>query len=343
MFDDSQKNCHYLQNSGINCYLMETKYNVNNRENLKTVKDFKDIYNVVCKMEKERLPKVHVILDTDINNEADDQFALSYLLNSNDRVILDAVTLAPYSHSITKVEESQELNYNVAKDIFKLCDEEYDEKIYKGSKGYISNGYNETSPAVEKIIEIANRNELTYILAIGAITNIALAIKKCPDIVGKIKVIWLGGNSLICEDNREYNFYQDIEANRIVFYSKVDLTIVPVKNLSDGFITSIYELEYYFDVSKGLGKYLYDRFKNDGLHGLTKRRPIFDMVAASYLVNPYNFETTKVKCPLITDDLKYEESDFNHSINFVTSFKSHVVNEIFDDMVNKIGDRNENR
>ena len=49
-------------------------------------------------------------------------------------------------------------------------------------------------------------------MAIGAITNIAIAIKKEPRIIDKIEVIWLGGNELGYKDNLEYNFRQDIEA-----------------------------------------------------------------------------------------------------------------------------------
>ena len=49
--------------------------------------------------------------------------------------------------------------------------------MFKGSTDYIGNGYNEENDAVNKIIETANKNDKTYILAIGAITNVAIAIK----------------------------------------------------------------------------------------------------------------------------------------------------------------------
>lgn len=96
---------------------------------------------------------------------------------------------------------------------------------------YIQNGYNDNNESVNKIIEVALKNKKTYIMAIGAITNVALAIKKEPKIIDKIEVIWLGGNELGYEDNLEYNFRQDVEAVRIVFESKVKLTILPCKNV----------------------------------------------------------------------------------------------------------------
>ena len=89
--------------------------------------------------------------------------------------------------------------------------------MFKGSTDYTENGYNEENDAVNKIIEIANKNDKTYILAIGAITNVAIAIKKEPKIVDKVEVIWLGGHSFLSKDNREFNFKQDIPAVRTIF------------------------------------------------------------------------------------------------------------------------------
>ena len=42
--------------------------------------------------------KINVILDTDPYNECDDQFALAYLLKSQERFNIEAITVAPYHH-----------------------------------------------------------------------------------------------------------------------------------------------------------------------------------------------------------------------------------------------------
>ena len=57
----------------------------------------------------------NVILDTDSYNECDDQFALSYLIKSQ-----NLITVAPYSHTtrVQKVSDGQELSYN---EILKIC------------------------------------------------------------------------------------------------------------------------------------------------------------------------------------------------------------------------------
>ena len=332
MFDDVISNCEKLLASGINCYLMETEYNVKNKGNLKSVKNWQDLYNVICCMNN----KIHVILDTDTNNEADDQFALSYLLKSTDKVIIDAVTIAPYSfrkNNSNTIAEGIELSYNVAKEVFYLCDKNSDGLIFKGATDYLINGYDEYNDAVDKIISSARKNQFTYILAIGCPTNVALAIKKAPDIIGKIKIVFLGGHSFLIKDNDEFNFRQDIEANRVLFYSGVDLVVIPCKNVASNLVTSVYELANELNINSGLGKFLYDRFYNDGRHGITRRRTIWDIAVVGYIINPSWFDVNSVKCPLINDDLSYSDKTLNHEITFVTNID---VNNLYSDLFNKL-------
>lgn len=47
-------------------------------------------------MNIDNVNKYNVILDTDTYNEADDQFALSYLLKSKEIFNIDAITIAPF-------------------------------------------------------------------------------------------------------------------------------------------------------------------------------------------------------------------------------------------------------
>ena len=70
-----------------------------------------DIDNVISNYKGK---KVNVILDTDTYNECDDQFALSYLIKSKDLFNIEAITVAPYSHTKrnVKVKDGQELSYN---------------------------------------------------------------------------------------------------------------------------------------------------------------------------------------------------------------------------------------
>ena len=105
--------------------------------------------------------KINVILDTDTYNECDDQFALSYLIKSQDKFNIEAITVAPYSHKNRNisVKEGQELSYNEILKICKWLNFDTTNKVFKGSMGYLQNGYTENNPAVNKIIDVALKNK----------------------------------------------------------------------------------------------------------------------------------------------------------------------------------------
>lgn len=332
MIDDSVSICSDCVENGITTILMDTPYN--RYSNIQRVKSWKEFYRYVLNYKKD---KINIILDTDTYNECDDQFALSYLIKSKDLFNIEAITVAPYSHTKrdVKVRDGQELSYN---EILKICNWlnfDTDNKVFKGSMDYIQNGYDEKNDAVNKIIEIALKNNKTYILGIGAITNIALAIKKEPKIVNKIEIIWLGGNELGYEDNLEYNFRQDVEAVKIVFESKVKLTILPCRNIVSELRIDINTLKKYLENKSELCNYLIERFYNDGYHGIHESRVIWDIAVIAYMINKNWFETKQLSCPNIRKDTSYEVTDNRHNITFVTKL---VRNKIYEDLFNKLGE-----
>ena len=170
MIDDSARICRECFQKNITTLIKDKPSNRDETE-IARVHNWKEIYEFITNYKKE---KVNVILDTDTYNECDDQFALAYLLKNQDKFNIEAITVAPYSHSNRKetIGETTEKSY---KEILKICNWlnfETKNKVFKGSTDYICNGYNENNDAVNKIIEIATKNKKTYILAIGAITNI---------------------------------------------------------------------------------------------------------------------------------------------------------------------------
>lgn len=332
MIDDSVRICNDCIENGITTVLMDTPYNKSS--NIQRVKSWEEFYRYVSNYKKD---KINIILDTDTYNECDDQFALSYLIKSQDIFNIEAITVAPYSHTKrdVKVRDSQELSYN---EILKICNWlnfDTDNKVFKGSVDYIQNGYDEKNVAVNKIIEIALKNNKTYILGIGAITNIALAIKKEPKIVNKIEIIWLGGNELGYKDNLEYNFRQDVEAVKIVFESKVKLTILPCKNVVSELRIDINTLRKHLENKSDLCNYLIERFYNDGYHGVQESRVIWDISVIAYMINKNWFETEQISYPNIRKDTSYEVTDNRHNIIFVTKLDR---NKIYDDLFKKLGE-----
>ena len=336
MFDDSRINCRQLLESGVNCYLMATNYNMRNLDGLKVVKNWDELYEVVNKMEKKK-----VILDTDMYNEIDDQFALTYLMKSLDVFDLQAITIAPfyksgYASTLT-IEEGTEKSYETTLKLLDMLKKpEYKSLVYKGATKYMSDS-EDTNDAVNKIIEIATKNEKTIILAIGAITNVALAIKKSPEIINKIKVVWLGGNTFLTKDNSEFNFRQDIKAVQTVFNSKVELVVIPCRNVAANLATTIYELEHYLSKDTKLNKYLKDifikckkSFIKEPKDEIGASKTLWDLSAIAYEINADWFKSEMISAPKVLDNGLYELTTNKHGIIFVNDlYRNKIYQDFF--------------
>lgn len=333
MIDDSIRICNDCIEGNITTLLMDTLYN--RQAEIPRVHNWKEIYDFISNYKKE---KANVILDTDTYNECDDQFALAYMLKSQDIFNIEAITVAPYSRNTPNVSvtEGQNLSYNEIIKICKWLNFDTNNKVFKGSTDYMVNGYEESNDAVNKIIEIALKNNKTYIMAIGAITNVALAIKKEPKIIDRIEVVWLGGHSFLQKDNLEFNFRQDITAVKTVFDSKVKLTVIPCKNVASNLRTSVYELNHFLKDKSELCNYLINRFFNDGYHGIRERRVIWDISVIAYLINRSWFQTDKISCPIINEDTSYTKTNDRHKITMVNYLD---VDKIYTNLFNKLGDK----
>lgn len=345
MFDDDIGNCIRLKKKNVRFCMMCTKLNYEHRGSLPCVRNFKELYEKVNEMTEKR----KVILDTDMYNEVDDQFALTYIMKSLQNIDLEAITIAPFSKSgyaeDVSIEEGIERSYQTTLKILKMINkEDYIPKVYKGATKYFKDNPNDNE-AINKIIEIANKNEKTTILGIGAITNIAMAIKKDPTIIPKIEVIWLGGNSFLSHQNREFNFIQEIEGIRLVYNSKVKLTIIPCRNVSSHLTTTKYELEHYIGDTE-IGKYLIDTMvnckkgyyqKESDTYGSSKT--LWDLAAIAYIINKDWFTIEHISCPNILDDGRYEMTKNRHEVTFVNDLsRNKIFNDYFKKMRNEYED-----
>ena len=334
MIEDDIKNCEDIEYNGVKCLIMDTRYN-KEETRFERVKNWHEIYLKISEryLKKEN-NRINVILDTDTYNECDDQFAISYLIKSQNRFNIEAITIAPYhDDNDISIDEGLEKSYQEVIKICKWLNFDTENKVYKGATDYLGEGYNDTNNAVEKIIEIACKNDKTYILAIGALTNVALAIRKAPEIVEKIEIVWLGGHSPFYMNNNEFNFIQDVQAVIDVFSSNAKLTVIPAKGVASNLRISIYELEHYLKGKSELCDYLCSRFYNDGRHGIQIRRPIWDISAVAYLINKDWFEERVVDCPEINKDLSYEFKSNDRKIKFVTYLN---CDKIYEDMFKKL-------
>ena len=155
--------------------------------------------------------KIDVVLDTDAYNEIDDQFAISYMLRSPEKLNVRAVFAAPFFNAkSTSPEDGMERSYDEILKILHLAGADaLASNVYRGSRGYLPNEKEPVdSPAARALVSLSaeySTEHPLYVVAIGAITNIASALLMDPTLKEKIVLVWLGGNSIDSPDNAEFN------------------------------------------------------------------------------------------------------------------------------------------
>ena len=218
-------------------------------------------YTLIQRLQKPQ-GKVDVVIDTDTYNEIDDQYALSYLIKSRQKLNLKAVYAAPFFNEKSSCpEDGMEKSYQEIIKILNLLDrDELQEKVFKGSKQYLPDETTPVhSPAADDLAKRAMEytpEKPLYVIAIAAITNVASAIIFNPKIKERIVIIWLGGNSYDWHDNREFNLSQDIAAARVIFDSGAAIVQLPCMGVVSALRTTGPELQYWLKGKNKLCDYL---------------------------------------------------------------------------------------
>ena len=285
--------------------------------------------------------KVRIVLDTDTYNEVDDQFALAYAVKSPDRISIEAIYAAPFHNSRSEgPRDGMEKSYAEILNI--LGKMNVRKPVFKGSESFLSDpGKAVNSEAVRDLISRAMTcpdDELLYVVAIGAITNVASAILFEPEIINKIVVVWLGGHAFNAKDTNEFNMKQDIYASQTILDSGVPLVLIPCKGVASHLITTTYELEHYLSEDNELGKYLTDIVKGYANDPFGWSKVIWDIAAIAWLINPEWVPTSIVHSPILTNNITYSFDTARHFIRVA----DHVDRDsIFADMFKRLNNKKE--
>ena len=263
--------------------------------------------------EELRKPGVkRVILDTDTYNEIDDQFALSLAMLAPERIDLAAVTAAPFHNDkSSSFADGMERSWREIGICTKLVSESHGVKIppyYRGSTARMPDpGTPVDSEAADRIAEIVTAYDgITFVTAIGAITNVASAILKHPEIKEKICVIWLGGHARWF-NGAEFNLQGDVNAANAVFASGVPLLQFPCVGVVSHLILEIYELEHFLRGNSPLGDYLCDNVAACRPAGAVSwSRVIWDIATVAGIIDPDTFSATEEPRLRVREDLSYE-------------------------------------
>lgn len=239
--------------------------------------------------------KVDVVLDTDTYNEVDDQFAVAYLLANRDKLNIKAFYAAPfYNENSSSPADGMEKSFRELCTLLDLAGfADFKHVTFRGAVQYLADEKTPVhSEAAEHLVNLARtyspQNPL-YVVAIGAITNIASALLLCPQIAENIVVVWLGGHTHTNANTREFNMRQDIAAARVVMGSGAPFVQLPCVGCVSAFTISYIEMDALLRGKNKLCDYLTDTVgKAIGLplaQNAPYARVIWDVTAVAWLLN----------------------------------------------------------
>jgi len=299
------------------------------------------MYSLINQLQRPKAP-VDAVLDTDTFNEIDDQFALSYLLFSREQLRTEAIYAAPFfnSHSDSP-QDGMEKSYREILNIMSLCGRaDLHNVAYRGSDRYLPD---EKTPVdsdaardlVKRAMAHTPENPL-YVLAIGAITNVASALLMEPDIISRIVIVFLGGHAHHWPPQPEFNLSQDVAAGRVVFGSGAPLVQLPCMGVVTHLTTTEPELRHHIKGKSRLGDYLYEiTCREVQLYGgnAAWSRVIWDVSAVAWLLSEEFVLDSFIPAPIPSYDHGYIHDPKRHLMKV-----AYYVNRdaIFADLFRKI-------
>jgi len=284
------------------------------------------------------------VLDTDAFNEIDDQFALAYMVKKRDMLNVKAINAAPFlNEKSSSPGDGKEKSYNEILNVLSLMKrDDLIPVVFKGSDRFLPS---ETEPvisdAANNLVKLASEytaeNQL-YVVAIGAITNVASALLLAPEIKEKIVVVWLGGNSYDWHNNTEFNCSQDVAAGRIIFGCGVPVVQLPCMGVVSAFTTGGPELEFWLRGKNELCDYLVDVTTKQAIAdgGLsTWTRVIWDVTAVAWLLNGGFMLDCFESSPIPEYDHHYAFNKTRHPIRYVYHINRDAL---FEDLFKTLAD-----
>ncbi len=267
--------------------------------------------------------KIRVVLDTDTFNEIDDQFAIVQMMLSPERFDVEAIYAAPFMNKRSDSPgRGMELSYDEILRLLERLKVSPDGLAYRGVTGYVGPEKKvREAPAVDHLIARARAgspDNPLYVIAIAAISNVASALLKAPDIKDRIVVVWLGGHALEWPHTVEFNLKQDVGGAQVLFDSGVPLVLVPCKGVTSHLHSTVPEIERHVEPHGSIGAFLAKRFKEYSTDHVGWAKEIWDMAPIAWLLNPAWAPSVIIPAPILTDQITWSVDRTRHPIRYVT-------------------------
>ena len=279
-----------------------------------------------------------MVLDTDTYNEIDDQFALTYALLSPEKLSVEAVYAAPFHNTRSdSPADGMEKSYEEILRLLDFLGLSPEGFAFRGSESYLGAGKTSVdSEAARDLIDKALAmpdDEPLYVVAIGAITNVASALLLAPEIARKVVIVWLGGHALHWAHTREFNLMQDVPAAQVVLDSGAPFVMLPCFGVSSHLLTTLPELRATIGGTSALGDYLCQIFAEYRPEGFAASSVIWDISTIAWLINAEWVPSELTHSPLLTDQVTWSVDRGRHLVRVASFIRRDPV---FRDMFNKI-------
>jgi len=289
--------------------------------------------------------KTTIIFDTDANNELDDQHALAYLLFNQDHFQIEGVTV-----NATRSGGNMDKQYEEAERIMKLCQADSIPLLKGADSSFtailptIDSTDFDGKLAVDFMIKSAHRSRLDklVLIAVGKLTNVALAVAKDSTIVSKIRLVWLGSNY---PEPGEYNQDNDTAAMNYLLNTPIDFEMVTVRYGKPSGTDAVKITQE--EVNKKMpglgpkikipvigrhggsfdcfGDYSVDLFKHIDYHGTPPSRALFDMAAVAIVKNPAWAQRQEISSPLYINNQWVERPSNPRKIKIWENFNTPAI------------------
>lgn len=279
--------------------------------------------------------KIRVIICSDAKNEADDQYALVHAMLTKKFIIKGLVA----GHF--RKPETNKLSYNEMVKLAKLTNTYGNYPIVLGANSKITDYHDyQMSSGAQLIIDEALKGDPVplFVVNIGALTDLATALLKCPKIASKMTAIWVGGGRYP-SGSKECNLANDLKAANYVFSSKVPLWQIP----SDAYKTTLVSLSQLKLRVKPMGKlgiYLYDQLENFIEENYQQKSWVNsecwvmgDSGAIGVLLEEQKSYYKEITAPFFDDQFHYVYKQDNRKIRVYFQLNNYFIIE---DMLSKI-------
>ena len=274
--------------------------------------------------------KVRCVLDTDTYNEIDDQFAIVQMLLSPDRLDLQAIYAAPFHNDRSDSPgHGMELSYDEILRLLERLETPHEGFVFRGVTDYVGAAKKpHDAPAVDDLIARARKStpsDPLYVVAIAAISNVASAILKAPDIIDRIVVVWLGGHELEWPDVQEFNLKQDVGGAQVLFDSGVPVVLLPCTGVVSHLLSTVPEIEAHVEPYGEIGRFLAQRFKEYSEDHLGWSKEIWDMAPVGWLLDPSCCDSVLVPTPILTDQVTWSVDRSRHQMRYVYRIRRDAI------------------